>query len=148
MLEKIPESPWDSRNIKPVHLKGNQPWIFIGRTDADTEAPVLWPPDLKSQLTGKDLDAGKDWGQEKGMTEAEMVGWHHWLNRHELTLSKLREIVKDREAWPAACSPWVRKSQTWFNYWTTTTVLKSAKYLELGGTEQRAKLMGSRVLET
>ena len=76
------ESPLDYREIKPVHSKGNQPWIFIGRTEA--EAPVLWPPDAKSWLIGKDPDAGKDWGQvEKGMTEDEMIGWHHRLNRHE-----------------------------------------------------------------
>ena len=67
-----------------VHPKGNQHLIFIGRTDAETEAPILWPPDAKSWLAGKDPDAGKDWGQEeKGVTEVEMVGWHHWLNGHE-----------------------------------------------------------------
>ena len=82
VLEKTLESPLDSKEIQPVHPKGNQPWIFTGRADA--EAPILWPPDAKSQLTGKDPDAGKDWGQEeKGMTEDEMVGWHHWLNGHE-----------------------------------------------------------------
>ena len=84
VLEKIFESPFDSKEIKPVHPKGNQPWIFIGRTDAEAEAPILWPPDAKKLLTGKDLDAGKDWKQEeKGMTEDEMVGWHHWLDGHE-----------------------------------------------------------------
>ena len=77
MLEKTPESPLDCKQIKPVNPEGNQPWIFIGRTAA--EAPVLWPPDAKSQLIGKDPGAGKDWGQ-KGMTEDEMVGWHHRLN--------------------------------------------------------------------
>ena len=80
-LESIDSS--DSKEIKPVNLKGNQPWIFIGRTDAETEAPILWPPDVKSQLIGKDPDAGKDGRQEeKGMTEDEMVGWHHWFNGH------------------------------------------------------------------
>ena len=84
VLEKTLESPLDSKEIKPVNLKGNQPWIFIGRTDAEAEAPKLRPPDEKSQLTGKDLDAGKDWGQEeKGPTEDEMVGWHHWFTGHE-----------------------------------------------------------------
>ena len=84
VLEKTLESPLDCQEIKPVSLKGNQPWIFIGRTDAEAEAPILWPPDVKSQLTGKDPDAGKDWRQEeKGMTEDEIVGWHHWLNGHE-----------------------------------------------------------------
>ena len=72
----------NQKEIKPVNPKGNQPWIFIGRAEA--EAPVLWPPDVKNQLIGKDPDAGKDWRQEeKGMKEGEMVGWHHWLNRHE-----------------------------------------------------------------
>ena len=84
VLEKTLESPLDCTEIKSVSPKGNQPWIFIGRTDAEAEAPVLWPRDVKSGLTGKDPDAGKDWGQEKkGMTEDEMVGWHHWLNGHE-----------------------------------------------------------------
>ena len=82
MLEKIIESPLEYKEIKPVNPKENQFWIFIGRTDA--EAAILWPPDSKSQLIGKDADAGKDWRQEeKGMTEDEMVGWHHWLNGHE-----------------------------------------------------------------
>ena len=75
---------WDSKEIQPVYPKGNQSWIFIGRTDAETETPILWPPDVKNWLIGKDPDAGKDWSQEeKGMTEDEMVGWHHWLNEHE-----------------------------------------------------------------
>ena len=78
------ECPLDCRKIKPVNLKGNQPWTFIGRTDAETEAPILWAPDVKSQLVGKDPDAGKDWGQyEKGETEDKMVGWHHRLSGHE-----------------------------------------------------------------
>ena len=81
VLEKTLESHLDSKKIKPVNPKGNQPWIFIGRTDAEAEAPILWPPDVMSQLIGKDPDAGKDWGQEeKGMTEDEMVGRHHWHN--------------------------------------------------------------------
>ena len=78
------ESPLDSREIKPVSLKGNQPWILIGRTDAEAKVPILWPPDAKRQHIGKDSDAGKDWGQEeKGVTEHEMVGWHHQLNGRE-----------------------------------------------------------------
>ena len=101
VLEKALESPLDSKEIKPVNPKGNQSLIFIGRTDAEAKAPVLWPPDVKSQLLWKEPDAGKDWGQEeKGTTEDEMVGWHHWLSGHDL--SKLREMVKDREAWCAA----------------------------------------------
>ena len=81
------EDSWESlghKEIKPVHPKGKQLWIFIGRTNAEAEAPVLWPPDVKSWLIGKDSDAGKNWGQEeKGATEDEMVGWHYWLNGHE-----------------------------------------------------------------
>ena len=81
MLQKTLEIPLDSKEIKPVNPKGNQPWIFIGWTDAEAEAPILWPPDVKSRLIGKDPDAGKDWRQEeKGATEDEMVGWHHQLN--------------------------------------------------------------------
>ena len=80
VLEKTPESPLDCKEIQPVHPKGNQSWIFIGRTDA--EAPLLWSPDAKSWHTGKDPDAGKDWKQEKRMTEDEMVGWHHRPNGH------------------------------------------------------------------
>ena len=74
-------SPLDSKEIQPVHAKGDQSWVFIGRTDAEAETPVLWPPDVKNWLIWKDPDAGKDWRQEeKGMTENEMIGWHHWLN--------------------------------------------------------------------
>ena len=84
VLETILESLLDSKETKPVNSKGNQPWIFIGKTDAETETPILWPPDVKSRLSEKDPDAGKDWGQEeKGVTEDEMVGWHHQLNGHE-----------------------------------------------------------------
>jgi len=83
VLEKTLESALDCKEIKPVHPKGNQSWIIIGRTDAEAEAPILWPPNMKSWLTGKDLDAGKDWRQENGTTEDEMVGWHHWLSGHE-----------------------------------------------------------------
>jgi len=81
VLEKTLESPLDSKEIKPVKPKGNQPWIFTGRTDAEAETPVLWPPHGKNWLTGKDPDAVEDWGQEKkGVTEDEMVEWHNWLN--------------------------------------------------------------------
>ena len=81
VLENTLESPLDCKEIQSVSSKGNQSWIFIGRTDVEAETPVIWPSDVKSQLTGKDPDAGKDWGQdEKGATEDEMVGWHHWLN--------------------------------------------------------------------
>ena len=84
VLEKTLESPLDSKEIQLVHPKRNQSWIFIGRTDAEAETPILWPPDAKSWLIGKDPDAGQDWRQEeKGTTEDEMVGWPHWLNGHE-----------------------------------------------------------------
>ena len=83
MLEKTLESPLDSKEIQPVHPKGNQPWIFIGRTDAEAESPILWPPEVKNWPIEKDPDAGKDWGQEEETTGDEMVGWHHWLNGHE-----------------------------------------------------------------
>ena len=84
VLEKTLESPLDCKEIQPVHPKGDQPWVFIGRTDVEAEIPMLWPPDAKSWLIGKDPDAGKDWRwEEKGMTGDEMVGWHHRLNGHE-----------------------------------------------------------------
>ena len=104
VLETL-ESPLDCKEIKPVNPIGNQSWIFIGRTDA--EAPILWPPDVKNWLTGKDLDAGKDWRQEeKGTTEDEMVGWHHWLNAHEFGQAL---GVDDGQGSLACCSPWGRK---------------------------------------
>ena len=103
VLEKTLESPLDCKEIKPVNPKGNQPWIFTGRTDA--EAPTLWPSDVKSQLIRKDHDAaGKDWRlEEKGMTEDEMVGQHHWLNGHEF-----EQALGDDEGQGslASCSPW------------------------------------------
>ena len=84
MLEKTLESPLDCKEIQSVHSKGDQPWVFIGRSDVKTETPVLWPPHAKSRLTGKDSDVGRDWGQdEKGVTEDEMAGWHHGLDECE-----------------------------------------------------------------
>ena len=83
VLEMSLENPLDCKVFQPVHPKGNQSWVFIGRTDVEAETPVFWPPDAKSWLIGKDSDVGKDWRQEKGMTEDEMVRWHHWLNGHE-----------------------------------------------------------------
>ena len=104
-------SPSDCKEIHPVNPKGNQSWIFTGRTDA--EAPILWPPDVKNWLIGKDPDAGKDWRQEeKGTTQGKMVGYHHWLNGHEF--EQTPEMVKDREAWCAAVHG-AAKGQTWLN---------------------------------
>ena len=107
VLEKALESPADCKEIQPVHPKGDQSWIFIGRTDAEAETPILSPPDVKSQLIRKDPDAGRDWGQaEKGMTEDEMVGWHPWLNGHEFeqTLGNSK-----RQGSLVCCSPWGHK---------------------------------------
>ena len=88
MLEKTLESPLHCEEIQPVHPKGDQSWVFIGRTDVEAETPVLWPPDAKNWLIWKHLAAGKDWGQgEKGMTEDEMAEWHHWLNGHGFGLT-------------------------------------------------------------
>ena len=97
-------SPLDCKEIQPVNPKGNQSWIFIGRTYAAVEAPIVWPPDAKNWFIGKDPDAGKDWRQEeKGMTEDEMVGWHHWLDGHEFEQAL---GVGDRQGSLVCCSPW------------------------------------------
>ena len=107
VLEKTLESPLDCKEIQLVLPKGDQSWVFIGRTDVEAEALVLCPPDAKNWLICKDPDAGKDWGQEeKGMKENEMVGWHHWLNGHEFGWTP---GVGDEQGGPACCSPWGRK---------------------------------------
>ena len=104
VLEKTLESPLDCKEIQPVHPKGNQSWVFIGRNDVEAETPILWPPDGKSWLIWKDPDAGKDWGQEeKGMTEDEMAGWHHRLDGHEFGWT---QGVGDGQADLACCNSW------------------------------------------
>ena len=104
VLEKTLETLLDCKDVQPVHPKGNQSWTFTGRTDVEAETPILWPPDVKSWLIGKDPDAGKDWRQEdKGMTEDEMVGWHHWPNEHEFEQTP---GVGDGQGGLACCSPW------------------------------------------
>ena len=118
VLEKTLESPLDCKEIKPVNPEENQSWIFIGRTDAEVEAPILWPPDANNWLLGKDPDAGKDWRwEEKGTTEDEMVKWHHWLGGHEFEQAP---GVGDGQGGLACCSPWGRKESDmtkWLN-WT------------------------------
>ena len=107
VLEKTLESPLDCKEIKPVCPKGNQSWIFIGMTDAETETPIIWPPDVKNWLIGKDSDAGKDWRQEeRRTTEDEMVAWHHWLNGYEF---KQASGVGDGQGSLVCCSPWGHK---------------------------------------
>ena len=114
VLEKTLESPLDCKEIQPVYPKGDQTWVFIGGTDVEAETSILWPPDAKSWLIWKDPDAGKDWGQEeKGMTEDEMIGWHHRLYGHEF--EQAQDLVMDREAWQAA----VHESQRVRHNWAT-----------------------------
>ena len=115
------ESLLDCKEIQPVDPQGDQSWVFIGRTDIETETPILWPPDAKTWLIWKDPDAGKDWGQEeKGMIEDEMFGWYHQLNGS----GGLRELVMDRESWHAVVHG-VAKSQMWLTDWTELTLLIS-----------------------
>ena len=127
VLEKTLESSLDSKEIQLVNPKGNQSWIFIGRTDTEAEAPIHWPPDVKNWLIGKDPDAGKDWRQEeKGTTEDETVGWHHWLNGHEFEQTP---GVGDGQGSLACCNPWgLKESGTteWLN-WTELNCLQEEK---------------------
>ena len=124
VVEKTLKSPLDCKEIQPVSHKGNQSWIFFGRTDVEAEAPILWPPNVKNWLTGKDPDGGKDWRwEEKGMTDNETVGWHHWLDGHEFEQAL---GVGDGQGSLACCSPWGRKESD------TTELLK---WTELNWTE-------------
>ena len=117
VLGKTLDSPLDCKEIQPVHPKGNQSWVFFGRTGVEAETPILWSPDAKSWLIGKDPDAGKGWRQEKRMTVSEMVGWHHRLNGHEF-----EQALGDGDGQGslACCSPWgckVLDMTEWLN-WT------------------------------
>ena len=115
--EKTLESPLDCKEIQPVYPKGDQSWVFIGRTDVEAETPIHWPPDAKSWLIGKDPDAGRDWGQEeKGPTEDEMVGWYHGLNGHRFGWTP---VVGDAQGGLACCSSWGHKESDiteWLNW--------------------------------
>ena len=127
VLEKTLESPLDCKEIQPVHSEGDQPWDFFGRNDAKAEAPVLCSPHVKSWLIGKDSDAGRDWGQEeKGMTEDEMAGWHHWLEGRE---SEWTPGVGDGLEGLECCNSWGRKESDtteWLN-WTELNWLRNFK---------------------
>ena len=116
VLEKTLESPLDCKEIQPVNPKGNQPWIFIGRKDAENEAPILWPPDMKSWLIRKDPDAEKDWKQKKRPIENEMVQWHHWLKGHESE----KAPGEWRTGKPGMLQFMGSQSWTWLSNWTTT----------------------------
>ena len=137
VLEKTLESLLDCRDIQPVPSKGNQSWIFIGRTDAEAETPILWLPDVKNWLIGKDPDAGKDWRQEeKGVTEDEMVGWHHRLDGHEFEQAL---GVGDGQGSLECCSPWGHKQSDmteWLNWtdWSTVTIYSLDLLLSWFGT--------------
>ena len=126
VLEKTLDCYSDGKEIKPVNPKGNQLWIFIGRTDDEAEAPILQPPDEKCQLIRKDPDSGKNWGQEKGMTEVDMVLWHHQLDGHEF------EQDDEGQGGLACCSPWGHKEldTTEGLNWTELNVSKWHKYMK------------------
>ena len=126
VLKKTLESPLDCKEIQPVHSKGDQPWVFIGRNDAKAESPILWPPHVKSWLIGKDSDAGRDWGQEeKATTEDEMAGWHHQLNGHEFEWTP---GDGDGQGGLVCCDSWGHK-ETRLSSWTELNYSKQYKWL-------------------
>ena len=125
VFEKTLESPLDCKEIQPVHSEGDQPWDFFGRNDAEAETPVLWPPHAKSWLIGKDFNAGRDWGQEeKGTTEDEMAGWHHWLDGHEFEWTP---GVGDGQGGLACWDSWGRKESDTTEPLNWTDVLSDEK---------------------
>ena len=106
MIFSTPESPWDSKEIKPINLKGNQPWVLVGMTDTKVETLVFWSSDANSWVSGKFPEAGDDWGQKKRTSEDEMAGWHHWCNEHEIGQTS---GAGEGQGGLACCSPWGRK---------------------------------------
>ena len=131
VLEKTLESFMDCKKVQSVHSKGDQSWLFFGRNDAKTETPVLWPPHVKCWLTGKDSDAGRDWGQEeKGTTEDEMIGWHHRINGHEFEWTP---GVDDGQGGLACCDSWGHKESDtteWLN-WTEYVIISLFDRVEI-----------------
>ena len=139
--EKTLESPLDCKEIKPAHPKGSQSWIFMGRTDAEAETPILWPPDGKTWLIGKDPDVGKDWRrEEKGTTEEEMVGSHHRLDGQEFEQTP---GVGDGQGGLVCCSPWGRKDSGMTEWLNWLKGLLRCNWLELGGSEENWQKLGS-----
>ena len=139
VLVKTLKSPLDCKEIQPVHSKGNQPWVFYGRNDAKAETLVLWPPQAKSWLIGKDSDAGRDWGQEeKGMTEDEMAGWHHQLDGHE---SQWTLGVGDGQGGLACCDSWGRKESD-----TTERLNWTDAFISLNPQQQAVLFLSSQNL--
>ena len=143
VLEKTLESPFDCKEIQPVHPKGNQSWIFIGRADAEAETPILWPPDAKSWLIWKDPDAGKDWNWEKGMTEDEMVVWHHWLNGHGFGWTP---GAADGQGSLRATVHGVAKSQTRLSDWTELSRYSAISECGISSDSQKHWLMRCSLL--
>ena len=138
VLEKTLESPLDCKEIQPVHSKGDQSWVFVGRTDAVAETPVLWLPHVKSWLIGKDPDSGRDWGlEEKGTTEDEMAGWHHQLDGHEFEWTP---GVGDGQEGLACCDSWAHKESDKTERLNWTEVLKF-DYIFIKKSEQKFKLI-------